>query len=233
MAPPGPPYNMPPTNEDSRSPNVVPSGQLHSVHPYNAELVATDDNLSMDAMSLQVPFGTEPSSIPTNQNPNPSNVTQESIVTPFTPGHFVQHYSTTAGRTYRGAEGIGTQSSSHDERHQYHTWTQYRQQMMEAVQSTDGNGVQYQIRHGVTRPDMAIYEDRLRTYRRWPQSYFIRPQEAASAGLYCVEGTYVVCFACGGGLDNWDPGDDPMREHARLYKWCPYVAAILVERFLS
>ena len=36
-------------------------------------------------------------------------------------------------------------------------------------------------------------------------------------------GDNVKCFFCDGGLRNWEPNDDPWREHARWFKNCDYV----------
>jgi hypothetical protein len=34
---------------------------------------------------------------------------------------------------------------------------------------------------------------------------------------------YARCFFCGGGLRNWEPGDDPWVEHARWFPQCAFV----------
>ncbi|WAR08056.1 BIRC8-like protein [Mya arenaria] len=36
-------------------------------------------------------------------------------------------------------------------------------------------------------------------------------------------GDSVRCYHCGGGLRNWEPGDDPMKEHAKWYPSCQHV----------
>lgn len=37
-------------------------------------------------------------------------------------------------------------------------------------------------------------------------------------------GDRVLCFQCGGGLKDWDPGDSPWVEHAKWFGGCPYLA---------
>ena len=36
----------------------------------------------------------------------------------------------------------------------------------------------------------------------------------------------VRCFACDGGLQNWDSGDEPWLEHARSFPFCSYVLEV-------
>ena len=33
----------------------------------------------------------------------------------------------------------------------------------------------------------------------------------------------VTCFACGGGLRNWEPDDEPWHEHARWFPHCSFM----------
>jgi len=35
-----------------------------------------------------------------------------------------------------------------------------------------------------------------------------------------------MCFRCGGGLKDWDPSDTPLREHAKWFGHCLYLALI-------
>lgn len=36
-------------------------------------------------------------------------------------------------------------------------------------------------------------------------------------------GDYTRCFFCGGGLRNWEAGDDPWVEHARWFPKCAFL----------
>jgi len=53
--------------------------------------------------------------------------------------------------------------------------------------------------------------------------------------LYCVSGygDYVRCFFCGGGLRNWEPGDDPWVEHARWFPRCIFVKQNKGQTFIN
>lgn len=50
------------------------------------------------------------------------------------------------------------------------------------------------------------------------------PRELSIAGFFYVGyGDYVRCFFCGGGLRNWEPGDDAWVEHARWFQKCSFL----------
>ncbi|OWF36928.1 inhibitor of apoptosis [Mizuhopecten yessoensis] len=56
----------------------------------------------------------------------------------------------------------------------------------------------------------------------------------ARAGFfYAGYGDYVRCFFCGGGLRNWEPGDDPWVEHARWFPRCAYVKQNKGQTFIN
>lgn len=40
------------------------------------------------------------------------------------------------------------------------------------------------------------------------------------------EGDTVRCFQCDGGLQQWDPRDDPWIEHTRWFPHCAYVRQV-------
>ena len=56
--------------------------------------------------------------------------------------------------------------------------------------------------------------------QRWPSSKIqATPLQVAQAGFYFLgERDRVKCWYCNGGLQNWEPQDDPWKEHA---KWFP------------
>jgi inhibitor of apoptosis domain-containing protein len=63
---------------------------------------------------------------------------------------------------------------------------------------------------------------RIESFASWPGTQSI--QEMALAGFYQLPNTgRVVCFYCGGGLKDWEPGDDPWFEHAKWYPKCVYI----------
>uniref|UniRef100_A0A3Q3KPZ8 RING-type E3 ubiquitin transferase n=1 Tax=Monopterus albus TaxID=43700 RepID=A0A3Q3KPZ8_MONAL len=68
-------------------------------------------------------------------------------------------------------------------------------------------------------PEMEVEDSRLATFHSWPTEASIQPDVLARAGFfYTGHGDNVKCFYCDGGLQNWEPGDDPWQEHA---KWFP------------
>lgn len=44
---------------------------------------------------------------------------------------------------------------------------------------------------------------------------------------------YCRCFFCGGGLRNWDSGDDPWVEHTRWFPKCAFVQQNRGRRFVE
>ena len=53
-------------------------------------------------------------------------------------------------------------------------------------------------------------------------------EEFALAGFYyCGPGDTVVCAYCQGKLEDWSEGDDPLYEHAKHYRHCPFLIPLL------
>jgi hypothetical protein len=44
---------------------------------------------------------------------------------------------------------------------------------------------------------------------------------------------FVRCFYCGGGLRNWERGDNPWVEHTRFFPRCPYVRQCRGDQYVS
>lgn len=66
-------------------------------------------------------------------------------------------------------------------------------------------------------PSMAKYGKRLQTFLSW--IYPVDKEQLAEAGFYSIgNGDHVVCFHCGGGLQEWKENEDPWDQHA---KWFP------------
>ncbi|XP_052218262.1 E3 ubiquitin-protein ligase XIAP-like [Dreissena polymorpha] len=77
-------------------------------------------------------------------------------------------------------------------------------------------------------------ESRLETFTHWPQHLSQRPKELADAGMYYTGvDDHCRCFACDGGLRNWEPGDDPWIEHCRWFPACPYARAVKGDEFIN
>uniref|UniRef100_A0A182YTM3 RING-type domain-containing protein n=1 Tax=Biomphalaria glabrata TaxID=6526 RepID=A0A182YTM3_BIOGL len=79
----------------------------------------------------------------------------------------------------------------------------------------------------VSRPKHQKYKtepSRLSSFSSWDMSRNPKPSDLAKAGFFYVgHGDSVKCFFCDGGLRNWEPNDDPWREHARWFPRCQYV----------
>ncbi|MDP0589937.1 MAG: RING-HC finger protein [Candidatus Endonucleobacter bathymodioli] len=73
-------------------------------------------------------------------------------------------------------------------------------------------------------PDYISHEARINSYTNWPTYLTQKPEDMAAAGFFCANThDYVRCFFCGGGLRNWEPGDDPLVEHAHWFPKCAYL----------
>ncbi|RUS89443.1 hypothetical protein EGW08_002816 [Elysia chlorotica] len=72
--------------------------------------------------------------------------------------------------------------------------------------------------------------ERLKTFESWPNEVDdnCTPEKLAQAGFYflpCEESPdNVCCIFCGKELDGWAPDDDPLEEHRKHSKACPFLA---------
>jgi hypothetical protein len=87
------------------------------------------------------------------------------------------------------------------------------------------------------RPKHSKYRSepsRLSSFRGWNMNRNPKPAELAKAGFFYVgHGDSVKCFFCDGGLRNWEPDDDPWREHARWFPKCAYVKQSKGQAFID
>ncbi|XP_052669604.1 E3 ubiquitin-protein ligase XIAP isoform X1 [Harpia harpyja] len=71
-------------------------------------------------------------------------------------------------------------------------------------------------------PSMAKYGRRLQTFLTW--IYPVDKEQLAEAGFYSIgNGDHVVCFHCGGGLQEWKENEDPWDQHAKWFPGCRFV----------
>ncbi|XP_064015558.1 E3 ubiquitin-protein ligase XIAP isoform X2 [Pogoniulus pusillus] len=71
-------------------------------------------------------------------------------------------------------------------------------------------------------PSMVKFGRRLQTFLTW--IYPVDKEQLAEAGFYSVgNGDHVVCFHCGGGLQEWKEDDDPWDQHAKWFPGCSFV----------
>jgi len=83
-------------------------------------------------------------------------------------------------------------------------------------------------------PNYAPLQVRISSYEGWPTYLDQTPRDIAVAGfLFAGYQDYTRCFFCGGGLRNWEPGDDPWVEHARWFPKCPFVTQNKGEKFIQ
>ncbi|XP_066999485.2 death-associated inhibitor of apoptosis 2 [Anabrus simplex] len=63
---------------------------------------------------------------------------------------------------------------------------------------------------------------RLETFRTWPKSHIVPPEQLAKSGFYYLqEEDKVKCAFCSGVVGHWEAGDDPDQEHRRHFPSCP------------
>ncbi|XP_071160483.1 baculoviral IAP repeat-containing protein 7-like [Mytilus edulis] len=80
----------------------------------------------------------------------------------------------------------------------------------------------------------SIRSKRLDSFNHWPSYLTQTPEDMATAGFFFtgIE-DHCRCFFCGGGLRNWEPGDQPWVEHARWYQNCVFVRESKGEKFID
>ncbi|OPL21338.1 hypothetical protein AM593_05439, partial [Mytilus galloprovincialis] len=83
-------------------------------------------------------------------------------------------------------------------------------------------------------PNYACLTVRISSYEGWPSYLDQSPRQMALAGfLFAGYHDYTRCFFCGGGLRNWEAGDDPWVEHARWFPKCTFLKQNKGEKFIN
>ena len=83
-------------------------------------------------------------------------------------------------------------------------------------------------------PSYAVVTVRVSSFSHWPSTLTQTPRALAMAGFfYAGYGDYTRCFFCGGGLRNWEPGDDPWTEHARWFPKCAFTRQNKGDQFVA
>jgi hypothetical protein len=76
-------------------------------------------------------------------------------------------------------------------------------------------------------PQYCMYEDRLETFRCWPNQITPSKSELAEAGMYYTgEGDIVKCFCCNLRLSQWLSTDNAWAEHRKWSPQCLYLKMI-------
>uniref|UniRef100_A0A2I3RUU0 NLR family apoptosis inhibitory protein n=1 Tax=Pan troglodytes TaxID=9598 RepID=A0A2I3RUU0_PANTR len=70
----------------------------------------------------------------------------------------------------------------------------------------------------------AYEELRLDSFKDWPRESAVGVAALAKAGLFYTGIKDIVqCFSCGGCLEKWQEGDDPLDDHTRWFPNCPFL----------
>ena len=84
------------------------------------------------------------------------------------------------------------------------------------------------------RPEYAVEAVRLQSFGGWPQDHHLKPADLAKAGyFYTGYSDCARCFYCGGGLRNWEEGDDVWVEHARWFSKCAFIRLMRGQCFID
>ena len=78
-------------------------------------------------------------------------------------------------------------------------------------------------------PTFKLYTDRIETFKtnHWPIGLSQRPHMLAEAGFfYTGRGDQVICYHCGGCVNQWMKSDDPWIEHMKFFPSCNYISII-------
>lgn len=102
------------------------------------------------------------------------------------------------------------------------------------VSSDNLNELGIQTFESPKKPNLCSVESRLRTFTQWPDDLLQTPDVLAQAGFYYGgTGDLVRCFHCDGGLQHWDPTDDPWVEHAKWFPSCSFLKLVKGEEFVK
>jgi len=91
---------------------------------------------------------------------------------------------------------------------------------------------------GSKQPTYASYERRLQSFSKWPDTMCQDKKDLAAAGFFLLSGLFepsdhTMCFYCGGSLKDWEPMDDPVREHVKWYPNCNFIKKVIAKKRLE
>ncbi|XP_052015494.1 baculoviral IAP repeat-containing protein 1b isoform X2 [Apodemus sylvaticus] len=70
-------------------------------------------------------------------------------------------------------------------------------------------------------------ELRMDTFKDWPHNSPMAVEALVKAGLfYTGKKDIVRCFSCGGCMENWAEGDDPMEDHTKFFPNCVFLQTV-------
>ena len=77
------------------------------------------------------------------------------------------------------------------------------------------------------RKDMMFYDDRLATFKFWPNQLKPDKYELARNGFYYTgQFDKVTCFCCNLSVYAWEQTDDPFQEHLRMSSSCGFLKMV-------
>ena len=86
-------------------------------------------------------------------------------------------------------------------------------------------------------PNYETEESRLNSFvsllKEWPINLLIQANEFSKAGFFISTTPLVKCFYCNGSLQNLDPIEDPIVEHARWFPKCLYVRQLKGDEYIE
>lgn len=75
--------------------------------------------------------------------------------------------------------------------------------------------------------DYVNLQHRLDSFSSWQNDQLIQPRALAEAGFfYAGFADCVRCYFCDGGLQNWEAGDDPLKEHLGWFPRCKFITSV-------
>lgn len=76
-------------------------------------------------------------------------------------------------------------------------------------------------------PEFATEFARVKTFATFPAWCPVKPDVLANAGFFFTgSGDCVRCFFCDIGMQEWEPNDEPLEEHARFHPRCNFIRTI-------
>ncbi|CAC5394460.1 XIAP [Mytilus coruscus] len=119
------------------------------------------------------------------------------------------------GDIFKDGLSIGDSIAEHVRRNTHTSNDSMNSQLTMDVSNPGNHYTEYKY------PQFQSISSRLRSFEKWRFSHKQTPQSLSSAGyFYTGENDIVRCFCCDLGLAEWDPKDDPWKEHARHNPKC-------------
>ncbi|CAG5128038.1 unnamed protein product [Candidula unifasciata] len=83
-------------------------------------------------------------------------------------------------------------------------------------------------------PNYAVLARRLQSFDGWSEQHPIKKEDLVKSGLFFAGyGDCCKCFFCGGGLRNWESGDNAYVEHARWFDKCSFIRQFMGLEFVE